>query len=352
MNFVQPSKETWRTESRHNSKWRGPRFWVACFTVLLGLPLLLYYSYCWGVWGRQSLLLQYLFQCNCPLASEEARYPDTVEVIVSACKYRGSILSPSGRLLYVQEEESGFSSTYLLNLQTNEKIPFTLPEGSNYFLTDELMFHAFYGDDEYIWNITTGKQYPIERFAKWNSDAYVNGELNLSILAERLREAKDVFLIDDDNIIALASDFYLNPERNFNIHRSEFPGRDANRVEQFLQQNNIAYHYVPDMFPGEAASPDGKFIARADGIYLVETNQKISDGYSASGYYRAYSGKYFSVRGWTYDSTSVIYSKFLKPCLLEMGVFVTDEVGCFVAVPQPLIKLKVPKEYLLPSKAP
>ncbi|HKY53500.1 MAG TPA: hypothetical protein VJM08_04300, partial [Anaerolineales bacterium] len=108
----------------------------------------------------------------------------------------------------------------------------------------------------------------------------------------------------------------------------------------------------PDMFPGEVASPDGKFMARADGIYLIKTNQKIIDGYSASGSYRAYSGKYFSVRGWTYDGTSVVYSKFLEPCLIEMGLFIIDEVGCFVAVPQPLIILKVPEEYLLHKETP
>ena len=344
--------KTLHSETKNTSKRRGFRFWLGCLTLLLGLPLLLYYGYCWGWLGRNSLLLQYLFQCNCPPTSEEARYPERVDVIVPACRYGSSMLSPSGRLLYVQEEESRNIPTYLLDLQTGDKTSFVLPQGSNHFLADDLIFHTLYGDDEYILDITTGRQYPIQRFASLHSDAYVNGELDLSILAEELQEAKNVFLVDNDNIVALITDFHSHPELNFNILRSDFPGREANRIEHFLQQNNIAYHRILDEFPGEALSPDGRFIARDDGIYLVETGQKIIEGYSASGFYRAYSGKYFSVRGWLYDKSGALYSPFFKPCILETGFFIFEYPGCFVQVPQPLLKLKVPKEYLLPTETP
>lgn len=303
----------------------------------------MYYGYCWGWWGRNSLLLQYLFQCNCPIASEEVRYPDEVDMIVSSCQYGSSIHSTSGRLLYVEEAKP--VSTYLLDLQTNEKIPFSMPEGSNHFLTDDLIFHE---GDEYIFDRITGKQYPIQGFANWRSDTYINGEVNLSVLVEALRIAKDIFLIDDDIVIALDKDFRTRPKLSFFIHRANFPGRDSDRAEQFLQQNNITYHFVSDIFPGEAISPDSRFIARHDGIYLIETGEKIVESYSVSGYYRSYSGKYFSVRGWVYDSSGVIYSTFLRPCILETNFIIFEYPGCFIKVPQPLIKLKVPEEYLQP----
>lgn len=102
MNFVQQSKETLKTETGYTSKPRGYRFWLSCFTLLLGLPLLLYYGYCWGLWGRSSLLLQYLFQCSCPSASEEARYPEQVDVVVPACRYVTTRLLPGGRFLYIR----------------------------------------------------------------------------------------------------------------------------------------------------------------------------------------------------------------------------------------------------------
>lgn len=325
-------------------KKRGLRTWSTFFILALGLPFLLYIGYCFGLWGRQSLLLQYLFQCNCPAASTEARYPASVDVIVPACRYSISTHSPSGRMLYVQEE----SSSYLLNLQTAQKTPLTLPEETNYFLTDNLIFHTFYGDDEFVLDITTGKQYPVQRFSRLHPEAYVNGEINLSLLGEELRKAKDVFLIDNDLILALGSGADPSPEKNFVTGWFDILGTAPDRLEKFLQENEIVYYQVLDLFPGEVISPNGKFIARNDGIYLRETDQKIVDGYSASGHLRSYSGKYLALRGWAYDNSGALYSAGLTPCLLETGFFVFDYPGCFIRVPQPLLKVNVPGEYLVP----
>jgi hypothetical protein len=119
------TKETLQVETGKASKQRGCSFWIIRFAFLIGLTVLAYYGYCWGLWGRGSLLLQYLFQCSCLAASEEARYPRQVEVIVSACKYVSSRLSPSGRLLLVSEKKNESSTDYLLDLQTMEKIDVT-----------------------------------------------------------------------------------------------------------------------------------------------------------------------------------------------------------------------------------
>ncbi len=334
-------------ETKDTSKQQRRRLWLGCFTILLVSPLLLYYGYCWGLWGRQSLLLQYLFQCSCPPASEEVRYPEDVDVVVSACRYSGSILAPSGRLLYVIEQNSKFSSTYLLDLQSNEKIPFAIGQGSNYFLTDDLLFLSLhygrgYEGGDYILDRTTGKQYPIQRFISLRSDAlYPNGDLNLEVLTMELQDAQDVYLIDDDIIVALKSDFQTFPERNFYIDQRVFPGRDPNRGEQFLQENGIDYHALPGRFQEEALSPDGRLIAREDGIYLAGSGEKIVESYTA----RGITGKYFSVQGWASDSSGVIYYKFLDACLLQLPSY--DGGTCSIPVPQPLIKLKVPEEYLL-----
>ena len=345
-------------ETSQESRKRECYFRLGLFTLLLGLPFLLYYGYCWGVWGRHSLLLQYLFQCNCPPASEEARYPDEADVIVSACYYTSSILSPSGRFLYVQAAASSHVPGYFWDLRNNDKKPFFIPpDGTKDFLTDDLLFLSLdYGHDyeggEYILDRTTGKQYPIRFFVYLREDAYVNRKLNLDALADSLRAVKDIFLIGGHTIVALASDFRTNPEHNFYIDSTSFPSYDENRAEQFLQQNQIEYQAVPGRSPDEVLSPDGKFIGRNDGIYLLETDQKIVEGYSISKYDRLYSSKYFSVRGWTYDSSGVIYSKFLKPCVIEVELFFMDEVECYLAVPQPLLKLKVPEEYLLSPETP
>ena len=149
-------------------KWKS-RIWLIRFAFLIGLGFVFFYGYCWGLWGRSSLLMQYLFQCGCPVASAEARYPDEIDMIVPACQYVSSMLSPSGRLLYVREKKLWRTSTYLLNLQTNEKTPFSIPDGSNHFLTDDLFFLLLmygqgYEGGEYLLDRTTGKQIPITKF--------------------------------------------------------------------------------------------------------------------------------------------------------------------------------------------
>jgi len=337
-------KKTSQSEITHLPKQRGHSFWLTRFALLLGVPLLLYYGYCWGWWGRSSLLLQYIFQCGCPTVSNEARYPDEVDVIVPACPQARVRLSPSGHFLHVREWRAGITTAYLLDLQTMQRIDVTnqpLPS----FLTDDLWFIEN-GFENYILDRITGMQYPTHKFRYSRPDAQINGETNLTLLVENLKQAEQVFLIgaSTDTVVALPSDFRTDPERNFIANRFDLP--DFN-MERFLQENNISYQTVLPDFPGEVVSPDGRFIARHDGIYLVDPGEKIVEGYSASRFFR----EYYSVRGWTYDGSSVIYSMFLNPCLIEIGFF-SDDPACYFKVPQPVILLKVPQEFLLPTETP
>jgi hypothetical protein len=338
-------------EETHNvSKRQRYCFWIGCFAFLMVSPFLLYYGYCWGIWGRQSLLLQYLFQCNCLAASTETRYPESVDVIVPACDYIYSMLSPSGRLLSVREKDSETTSLYLLDLQTGEKIPSPLSEKGGFnFLTDNLLYVSFSYEENYIVDRKTGDRYPIQRFSALHPEAMEAGNANLILLAEALRQAKYIFFRDyDDTIVALDPDFPASSEKNFITGWFDLSVRDSKQIEQFLIENNIVYQTILPDFPEEAVSPNGRFIARTDGIYLIGTGEKVVEGYSASGSFRPYSRKYFNVRGWTYDSKAVIYSEFLSPCLLEPPGL--DGPGCIWEVPQPLIKLKVPEEYLSPPQ--
>jgi len=341
-----------KTNTAH--KQRDFKFWVSRFVILIGLCVLGYYGYCFGLWGRNSLLLQYIFQCNCPAFSEEWRYPKEVDVIVPACSYIGSILSSTGNLLYVMERDSKFSSTYLLDLQSNEKIPFAIVPGSNYFLTDDLLFLSLQSGSkgrDYILDRPTGKEFPIQSFIALRKDAYENGEPNLQVLVSELRDANDVYLIANNTIVALKSDFQTSPEHNFYFDQDYLPGHHQNSGEEFLQENGIKYHSVPDRFQEQALSPDGRFIARADGIYLAGSDLKIVEAYPEKGLLRSYYGKYFSLpRGWTSDSGGVIYSKSLNSCLLELPSY--DGETCSISVPQPLLKLKVPEEYLSSTPMP
>jgi len=329
--------------SKDNSKGQGYRFWLGCFTILLVSPFLLYYGYCWGLWGRNSLLLQYLFQCNCPASSEEARYPKEVDLIIPACSNATVMLFPNGRRLYVLERNSEITSSYLLELQTKEKMPIESKKGYFHFLDDDIVYVS--GEGEYILDGATGLQYPIQSYKQLYPNAFSNGYVNTDLLVKALSESDEVFLIDaaSDPVIAISSDFRTNPKRNFIVYSFDLPEYWVNSMEDFLQQNKIVYQHAAAKFPWESlpkevVSPDGQFIARDDGIYLADTNQMIVKAPVSR------------IRGWTYDNQGAIYAS--SRCLFQIGLPFGDDTSCYRWVPQPVFMLKVPEEYLLRIKTP
>lgn len=313
-------------------KQRRLRGWLGCFILIVGLPPLLYFSYCWGLWGGSSLLLQHYFQCNCPPASEEARYSEDVDVIVSGCRKvsTGFKLSPSGRFLYIREEENEHVASYLLDLQTMEKMKVTDRRFSS-FLTDDLWF-VDGSVDAYIIERTTGTKYAIKSFRYWQDNAFVNGAPNLELLVAALQQVETVFVTQNhDSVVVLMPDFRTNPEKSFTFRGSDILESFIGiQVEDFLRASNVTYQTILADFPREAISPDGRFIARDDGIYLVGSNQMIAKT------------PILGVRGWTYDGRGAIYN--FTPCLFRVG-FPADGGACLRSVSQPVIKLKVPEEY-------
>jgi hypothetical protein len=293
----------------------------------------LYFGYCWGSWGN-SLFLQHFFQCHCPFESEEWRYGKQVDVIVSACQNPiGSRLSPSGHFLYVSQENSGIISAFLLDLQTRERVD-TIEQPFSSFLTDDLWFLEK-GLDNYIIDRTTGVQYPIEKFVYSRPNAQINRNVNQPLLLESLRQAEQIFLIgpSTDTVVALAADFRTHPERIVLFDRFDLP--DSN-TEQFLQENHISYQTVLPDYPHEVVSPNGKLIARDDGIYLVETNQMIVKAPPSL------------VNGWLGNSEGAIYSSYGR-CFRHRGLPFADDIGCAIWVRQPVLLLKVPEKYLSPQ---
>lgn len=303
-----------QTKSTDSFKQRRLLGWRSCLALFLGVPLLtllLYSGYCWGLWGRSSLLLQHYFQCKCPSASEKARYPKDAEILFSACRYTYSELSPSGRFLLVSEDKSG-QLTYLLNLQTMEKTP--TPSFSS-FLTDELVF-VENGLEDIILEFFTGKKYPIRTFGSWQLNAYVDGKLNLEMLVDTLQTADEIYLTENyGTVIVLMPEFPADRKQSFTFDNSDIPGSITEKVKQFLMLHNIEYEALPKSYPREVVSPDGKFVARDDGVYLAQINQRIIE-----------SDNRLLVRGWTNDGRSAIYtSHFVEPCLLRLALPLGDD---------------------------
>ena len=330
------------------------QFWRGCLLkliILISIPLLFYSGYCYGLWGGNSLILQYLFQCNCPSPSEQMRYPKEVEVIISACQNSSARLLPSGQLLYVRENKDDHTSTYLLDLRTNEKIAFTLPYSSFDFLTDDLLYiFVYYEANEYLLDRSTNNEYPIKRFVYSHPGSYIDGNADPAKLVTALRQAKDIYFIANstDMVVALPPNFPAHPELIFYFNRFDLQGFDPNRVEKFLQQNKISYQTpLPSYpeYPHEITSPSGKFIARPDGIYLSGSEKKIVEGYS----FREFlARRFFTPRGWIYNGTGVIYTTLINPCLIGPSFF----TGCHYKVPQPVLLLKMPEEYMPSTETP
>lgn len=328
-----------QTGRGNDPKRRKLQFGLGCLAVVLASPFFFYYGYCWAWWGRQSLLLQYYFQCKCLAASEEARHPDEVDVIISACRKSYVELSPSGRFLSVYEDQTGTNSTYLLDLQSMQRIDVPNQPFSS-FLTDDLGFIES-GLEDYLVDRTTGIQHPIQTFEYWQDNAYVNGEPNLELLVNALQQAKQVFFTQSAyRVVVLMSNFPTNLEQNFTFDDSDIPGLSPNHVEQFLQENNIVYQTILMNYPHEAVRLDGRLIARDDGIYLVETDQKIVEAPPAL------------VMGWVSDGLGAIYSLPRCLCLTRSGLPFSDDIGCATWVPQPVLFFKVPKEYLFSPPMP
>jgi len=333
----------------NSSKQRNTRTWIGCLVLLLAAPFLLYFGYCWGLWGQHSLLLQYYFQCKCLVASEQARYPKDAEVIVSACKSWTVEISPTGSTLYVREKVFGRFSNYLLNFQSNEIIPIKSNATHFDFLTDELLFRTdkdYIQNGGYVLDADTGIEYSIKTFREIQPNAYVNNYANTDLLVTAFREADQIILLDAASYpaISLSADFREHPEHSFVIYFHDIEGAGVNRIEQLLQQNNIYYAYAPspsiwDSYHREVVSPDGKLIAKTDGIYLAETNQRIVEGIPNR----------VLVNGWTNNGYVIYSSTYLGPCLFRFSLPMMDDSSCVIVVPQPVLKLKVPDEYLSPN---
>lgn len=252
---------------------RRRRLWVGWSIFIIVLCALWYYSpifeYCWGYWKQGSLYRQGEYQCQCPAASEEARIPQQADLIVSACNSGSVMISPSGRFLYVSEQnlKTDLSNHYLLDFQSGAKIPLNI-SGHTYFLTDDLLYVSLgILENEYIVDRVTGAQYQIHGFDFLHPEVYEKRKVDLNFLAKKLREAKSVFLVDKylDDVLALPFDFSDISSHGFVINASEFP--DDIDVKQFLQDNDIIYQITPPDYQEGAVSPNGRFIARPEGIF-------------------------------------------------------------------------------------
>jgi|GEM_PF-2685477 len=290
------------------------------------------FAWCYGLWGRDIVFLQYLFQCRCPQHSETFRYPDRVEVVIPACKLSKSSLrvSPDGYWVDVD-------SKYILDLNTGKKI--TLPNSDGFITISQglvLLNPLEYEPEVYdVYNHTRYKVDRLDNLPKTDDDR-IDPIAVLSLLhtAQKIFVLSEIILIKVDD-----TQYYIVRERELTGH-----SRDGRLARDFLNANQIRYEFSVDYLSDELPSHNRVFIEKPDGIYLVATNERIAENYQfLNSSYPA------SPIGWQHDDQGVfVHDRTVWVIDYQLPNFLLGGWRLF-QVPQPLLLLKVPPEYLPPT---
>jgi hypothetical protein len=329
-----------------------------CFYVL---PKAVFYqSVCKGIQESGGLVEDFLFFSFCPTevieqwyenlfwqecVKQDQQIPPNAELLISACTDPIVHGMPGGELLFVHEKKTG--EAYLLDLRTGEKRqvpnqPLLLERRGIIFLNSELAWltgQLSPGDEgyrpHYVLDLSDGQKYELIDL-RWDFDTTLdNGDLNPDLLPY-FTEAEQVFISYEYNsIIALAPNFRQNPKINSYFNQSSFG--QGNRPEngellvKLLKELEVDYEVVDvSLHYVEVPSPNGKYVAREDGIFFSDSDiPVIKDENIPLGYIRGFNG-------WYYDESGIIFAQpnyYYMPqrLLLEQFFF-----------PYPILKLNLP----------
>lgn len=297
---------------------------------------ILYWGWCWGWWGRGNLWLRAAFQCQCPRASEAARYRP-FKVLVSACVEPSlQSFSPNGRYVTVVERVPR-SRTVRIDLQTGQRLVTALGGGSSYFLDDTLLLGrlSLKEKDALLLDLSDGRvtSVPFVDIARY--------DVSQEAVLEVLRQAERVVAMRGGAfpwlIVGLATDYRQHPDKTIVIYGNS-------GFLQTLADEGISHTEVPPPYV-DGPSPDyhryslkRQFWADSDGIYLAQTEQRIvTTPPDAPG-----------PAGWVLNDQAVVYGYGEYAFLIETDVF-----GDHFPVPQPILLLEVPPGYwATPTPAP
>lgn len=321
------------SEKKVGSGYSGALYFGAGVLLVSLVIWALYWSWCWGWWGRENRWLQYFFQCQCPMASEEARYPDNINVLFSACEnpgFRGE--SPSGRYIRVVLRGHNYLYDQKLDVLVNDNLP-----GLAYFLTDDLVM---------LIEATTDPE--VYRYILY--DRGNNQELLLNVIPmdrkhafdaaqlDHFRQTQQIYVVGDAAAglaISLAGDPFQHPDANYVLGRVIANSTSIAEITDILQSNGITYKSVARSH----ISHSGTYQYEGDDIFLLPDKQLIAWLFDPD--------DRFYGQTWGYEDQGVIYES-------PQGVYLIGRPDrplglTLFRVPQPLLLLKVPVEYLTPA---
>lgn len=313
---------------------------TSCLFGLILVPTLglgaLYWGYCWG-WLGQNRLLQLLFQCNCSAASEEARYPESVDVLFPACSDPWIVSSsPSGRYALVSLRDSS-RHIYLYDQETGKLTPNPFP-GVVYFLNDKVALfiehftNAAEQDNYYIYDIGGKRLIQLNKIQMTRNYSVIDPDE-----LEVFRTTNDIYFIAGLAIV-LTPDFVQHPEANFVLGR--FAETSDRLIRNILSDHgiNLPDNSALDTLHG-FVSHNGLFKYNFGNINLVARNLTLREGYKGYSFYGQW---------WAYEDRGVVLASTQTIYLIgeEGTLFINPK---FFPIPQPILLLKVPKDYLSPA---
>ncbi|MBL8100818.1 MAG: hypothetical protein JNK81_16670 [Anaerolineales bacterium] len=272
--------------------------------------------------------------CNLPslalcLAQDVFRPPNT-EVLVSACTRPGARGVPDGETLFVREVRTG--RMYLLDLLTGEKRklpndPLLLDKGI-FLSSDMVWLRGSYGSPDrngyrphYVLDLPNGIRYEL---LDLNELPLKDGRFDPKYY-EYIKSADHVFINHRwQSVIGLSSD--LDEDRNVIFRKSSLDTEEwGERLENLLKELDVKYEIIDfSLYHTDVPSPRNKYYASFNGIYITETNQRIT------------SGMFNYFRGWYYDDSAIIVQGAGDYLLTFPGT------SSIFYVPSPILKLNLP----------
>jgi hypothetical protein len=287
------------------------------------------------MWGKGNLLMQYLFQCNCPTLSEQARYKP-FKVVSSPCSEPYLLgFSPSGRYILLSEQRPQ-QRAIRLDMQTGESLDISFIEGRSLFLNDDLLFSAvdYPGPHYFLTNLNDKVQIEIPN-AQTLEDAIPTLKM-----ADRVWVTDDTFT-SYPYVVGIVNDYQTHIQNNIALI---WEGK-SQELHNKLRENNIQYETIdPPFFQGPEPflyrySPVGRNLySDYGGVYLSTSGQRVV----ASGQQNRSTA--LGDRGWVLGDHAVIYGGGFDYLLNNSGSPLPLIPSMF-PVPFPILLLEVPPQY-------
>jgi hypothetical protein len=283
----------------------APRVLYLSTLVLLGfigLCAFVFMSYCWGWWGRESLVAGAFWQCSCPRASETARIAP-FRMLVSACERPSTAtVSPTGEYMFVTFQHNTTNQARVIDLETGIERPTP-------FIANEALPIGFIDDTHVLLRLQYNAGYVLFDVVD-RSQSFIPGRTQSridDITINELRRADRIVLFQKSYILALSDDHTAPNANNWIIDFNGAISGASSEVILQLETDNIEYQY-------EARNTIPKHLtATSEGILDAYTEQPIVK----TGFRQDVRFPYEPI-GWSPHSGGVVY---LGPALYLIDDF-------------------------------